>query len=262
LLDQNRDDLVSLQELYDELKTYKSLLTKPEVTQQERRDRENLRERLVRKSGALRQIVVRLVGIQHIAFGGMEFDVWVDALTSDAVLETTALDGLIDNVNQALGRLEREVIVSPASPLMKPKAFIAQGGESRALTKMRDFLDSLGVESLVVEKQSSEDRSVNTNVEHYLKQADCAIVLATKGDIDGQTGEFLPRGNILVEIGRCQERFSGRTIYLLEVGAKFPSNISEKVRERFTQDNMEDAFVKVAKELRAFGIIKTGKPDK
>jgi len=165
---------------------------------------------------------------------------------------------LKDIVHQCSSMVGARVV----GPSMAPKAFIAQGGESSALSKMKDFLDSLGVEPLVVEKQSSEDRSVNTNVEHYLKQADCAIVLATKGDIDGQTGEFLPRGNILVEIGRCQERFRGKTIYLLELGAKFPSNISEKVRERFTQDNMEDAFVKVAKELRAFGIIRTGKPDK
>jgi hypothetical protein len=42
---------------------------------------------------------------------------------------------------------------------------------------------------------------------------------------------------------------------LKEEGCKFPSNITPKVWENFTQDNMENAFIKVAKELKAFGII-------
>ena len=45
----------------------------------------------------------------------------------------------------------------------------------------------------------------------------------------------------------------------MEEGATFPSNIDEKVWEHFTQDNMEKAFIKVANELRASGLIKVVK---
>ncbi len=142
-----------------------------------------------------------------------------------------------------------------------PQAFIAHSGESLALTKLRQFFEALGITPIIAEEQPSEGRSIDEQVKWCLGQCNCALVLATKGDIDSKTGEFIPRGNILIEVGRCQERFSEKTIYLLEEQAKFPSNISEKVWERFTQDNMERAFIKVAKELRAFGIIKTVYPE-
>jgi predicted nucleotide-binding protein len=114
---------------------------------------------------------------------------------------------------------------------------------------------ALGVTPIIVEEQPSEGRSKDKNVEYYLKQCNCAVILATKGDIDGQTGEFIPRGNILNEVGRCQEILPNRMVYLLEEGVKFPTNIDEKVWERFTKESMDKAFIKIAKELRAFGLI-------
>lgn len=141
-----------------------------------------------------------------------------------------------------------------------PKAFIAHGGESPALDKLKKFLEALDVQPLVVEEQASEDRSVGENVDWYSKQADCAIILATKGDIDGKTGGFIPRGNVLMEVGKLQEMFRGRIIYLLQSGTKFPTNVSEKVWGKFSPQSMDGAFTKVARELRAFGILKAVKP--
>lgn len=140
-----------------------------------------------------------------------------------------------------------------------PSVFIAHGGKTAARDKLEDFLTVLGVTPIIVEEQPSQGRSKDKNVEYYLKQCDCAIILATKGDVDGRTGEFIPRGNILIEIGRCQEILPDRMIYLLEEGAKFPTNIDEKVWERFTQESIDKAFIKVAKELRAFGLIRATK---
>lgn len=142
-----------------------------------------------------------------------------------------------------------------------PSAFIAHGGDTQALAKIEEFLRALGVNPIVAEKQPSQGRSVDRNVEWCLDKCDCAVILATKGDVDGHTGEFLPRANVSVEIGRCQERFPDKTIYLLEQETRFPSNISEKVWERFTQDNMERAFLKIARELVAFGLIQVVKAE-
>lgn len=147
----------------------------------------------------------------------------------------------------------------PSTMVEKPKAFIAHGGDSPALAKLKSFLEALGVQPLVVEEQASEGRSVGENVDWYARQADCAIILATKGDIDGKTGSFIPRGNVLMEIGKLQAVFEDRIIYLLQAGTKFPTNISEKVRERFTTQNMDNAFIKIAKELKKFGILKAVK---
>jgi len=145
-----------------------------------------------------------------------------------------------------------EVVVSP-------QIFIAHGGRTAARDKLKDFLVALGVIPMIVEEQPSEGRSKGKNVEYYLKQCDCAVILATRGDIDGRTGEFIPRGNILIEVGRSLELFPDRMIYLLEEEAKFPTNIDEKVWERFSEGCVDKALIKVAKELRAFGLIKAMK---
>ena len=149
----------------------------------------------------------------------------------------------------------------PSTPVgQPPKVFIAHGGDSPALTKLKSFLEALGVEPLIVEEQASEGRSVGENVDWYARQADCAIILAARGDIDGKTGRFIPRGNVLIEIGKSQELFKDRIIYLLQAGTKLPTNINEKVRARFTSQNMDNAFIKIAKELKKFGILRAVKP--
>lgn len=139
-------------------------------------------------------------------------------------------------------------------PRGKSKVFIAHGGGSEALNKLCAFLnDDLGVTPLVVERLPSEGRSVNENVEFYLDEAQAGIVLATADDL--VDGHYQPRGNVNIELGRFQERFPDRVIFLLEQGAAFPSNVSEKVWEPFSHENMERAFRKVVRELRAFGLL-------
>lgn len=139
-----------------------------------------------------------------------------------------------------------------------PRIFIAHGGKTMALDKLCDFIKALNLDPLIAEETPSEGRSVNEQVEWCLNNSDCAIILGTADDKDLKDGKLYPRRNVHIEIGRVQERFPNRVIYLLEEGASFPSNISEKVYERFTQKNMEKAFIKIAKELTKFGIIMTG----
>jgi predicted nucleotide-binding protein len=169
------------------------------------------------------------------------------------VRASAELEAMLSSIEQ-YGIPEKQEDASP------PKAFIAHGGKTAARDKLEDFLVAVGVTPIIVEEQPSQGRSKDKNVEHYLKQCDCAIILATKGDIDGRTGEFIPRGNILIEIGRSQEILPDRIIYLLEEGAKFPTDIDEKVWERFTKESMDKAFTKIAKEFRAFGLIRAIKP--
>jgi len=162
-------------------------------------------------------------------------------------------------IEAILSRIEEYGLPEKQEPPIPPKVFMAHGGKTAARDKLEDFLTALGVTPIIVEKQSSEGRSKDKNVEYYLKQCDCAIILATKGDVDGRTGEFIPRGNILNEVGRCQEIFPNRMVYLLEEGAKFPTNIDEKVWERFSEECVDKALIKVAKELHAFGLTKAMK---
>jgi len=156
------------------------------------------------------------------------------------------------SVEETLGTVEMQEATTSSSP----KAFVAHGGKTKALEKLKNFLNALGIDPLIAEEEPSEDRSVNEQVEWCLNNADCAIILGTADDKDLKNGKLHPRRNVHIEIGRVQERFPDKVVYLLEEEASFPSNISEKIYERFTQENMENAFSKVAKELRAFGIIR------
>jgi len=135
-----------------------------------------------------------------------------------------------------------------------PKAFISHGKDSAALRKLKVFLETLGIEPIIVKIQASLDKTVGDKVEYYLNQADFVIALATADDeVDGK---MQPRQNVSHEIGLAQKTHKGRIIYLLEEGAEFGSNISPKVYERFKQRNMMDAFLSIVRELRAYGMLK------
>lgn len=152
--------------------------------------------------------------------------------------------------------------VSSEEEGVSPKTFIAHGPKLKPLEKLCRFLIALGVQPLVIEEEPSEGRSPDQQVEIYLEQADCAIVFGTADDEELKDGKLYPRRNVCIEIGRFQERFPSRIIYLLEEGASLPSNVSDKIYERFTQESMEEAFVKVVRELKAFGLLKTSRADK
>jgi len=157
------------------------------------------------------------------------------------------------SVEETLGTVEMQ----EATTSSRPKAFIAHGGETKALEKLKSFLDALGIEPLIVEEQAIEGRLTESQVEHYLQQADCGIVLATKGGIiDIENGTQHPRLNVIDELGRLRESLPNKTILLLEREIHLPSNVSGIVHISFPQNSIEKAFTKIAKELAKFGIIR------
>lgn len=266
-----------LETFLTELKSYRRYLDPNRLLMDtQKRYRDSLREKLVGKAGALKSLVIDLTGKEHISRFGMVNNIWDVGLTAHRLSDIcdVALDYCIDAVIEAIGKLKDDInkgvrdeqgnVIEkmPAISTEPPKAFIAHGGDSPALAKLKSFLEALGVQPLVVEEQPSEGRSVAENVDWYSRQADCAVILATKGDVDSKTGGFIPRGNVLIEIGKSQEIFKDRIIYLLQAGAHFPTNVSEKVWGRFTTQCMDDAFIKVAIELYKFGLLKSVKHPK
>ena len=139
-----------------------------------------------------------------------------------------------------------------------PKAFISHGKESVALSKLESFLRELGIEPFIVKDKASLDKDVSDKVNSYLSQAEFVVILAT-GD-DEVEGKLQPRQNVIHEIGLAQKTHSGKIIYFLEETAEFPSNIRPKVYERFTQECMENVFLRVVIELKALGVLRATKP--
>jgi predicted nucleotide-binding protein len=155
--------------------------------------------------------------------------------------------------------------VSPESVFREvpPSVFISHGKESAALRKLKEFIETLGIEPLIIKKRASLDKDVPDKIDLYLSQADFVIILATGDDTvrDKKTGTEIvqPRQNVIHEIGLAQKTHPGRVIYLLEEGASFPSDIKPRVYEPFKQRNMLDAFLGIIRELRAYGILKVTK---
>ena len=266
--------LSELESFYKGLRNYKNRQLKRQqdkFSEAQNRSLNAFRLELQREHGRLDEVISKYGGIGYMSgftrSGGpyMKHEVFSFILVS-LDMDSNQLEGLdlaISLVNKAIGKLKSTPLAATElqdiSVTEPPKAFIAHGGDSPALSKLKNFLEALGIEPIVVEEQPSEGRSVAENVDWYSRQADCAIILATKGDVDSKTGGFIPRGNVLIEIGKSQEIFKDRIIYLLQAGAHLPTNVSEKVWGRFTTQCMDDAFIKVAIELYKFGLLKSVK---
>lgn len=140
-----------------------------------------------------------------------------------------------------------------------PKAFIAHEGETKALGKLEDFLDALGVKHSIAEKEPSDGRQIEGQVASTYEQADFVIILATKGKaINRKTGTPYMGLNVADELGRAREA-KKRIVLLLETGVDPHTNISGIVYERFTPQGMDKAFIKIARELKNWGFIRAGK---
>ncbi|MDP2661212.1 MAG: hypothetical protein Q8R28_10840, partial [Dehalococcoidia bacterium] len=149
---------------------------------------ESLRQELVRQRGVVKGIVLQLTGKSPYAEAfGRTFDVWDLALEQDpsAPLKSWALQQLADATNEAIGILETGRVRPrhESSDEALPKAFIAHGGQTRALERLCGFLRTLGIEPIVVEQRPSEGRSPDQQVQKHVQDADCGIIFATKGGI-------------------------------------------------------------------------------
>jgi len=283
------DLYLELTKFLDDLKKYKTLLLNPESYQlkdvetvkvspwlkeylpvkseDELKDelKEKLREELVRKSGYLKPKIAKLTGKEKLEKWGRVYDIWSTGLASNpsAQVNIDALNFCIDATNEAIGKLEAEgeswgaeKVRTAKARKEPPKVFIAHEGMTRALDKVKSFLDALGIKYLIAEIEPSDGRVVEEQVEWAKEQADFAIVLATKGKVvDKETGKSYMGMNVADELGRAREVFKNRIILLLQKEVEPHTNISGIVYEPFTTQYMENVFKKIVKEIRNWGLI-------
>jgi hypothetical protein len=257
--------IVELKDFYKELKSYKKQLdTEEELSEPQKRYRESLRERLIRKVGTLKTVVIGLTGKEYITRLGQTFDMWEVGLTSHRIsgICNVALDYCIDAANEAIGKLETAPLselepqggVSVKEP---PKAFIAHEGETPALISLKEFLEALGVKYFIAESEASGGKSIEKHVNWVEEQGDFAIILATKGKaLDKQTGRYYMGLNVADELGTARQIYGNHIILLVQKGVQVHTNKREIVYGEFTSTNMQEAFIKIARELRNWGFIK------
>jgi len=229
------------------------------------------------KSGSLGKLVTELTNEKELPIDDTSQNMWNAALRIP-IDKTTWLGAgfCYQVVNRAIGqfiedaragirdrktgkilKLEENLSIRMESP----KAFIAHGGKSGVLDKLREFIQALGINPLIVELMPTQGMSIDDKVKKYMQEADCGIVLATRGGIiDIKTQKQHPRLNVIDELERLRAVFPDKTILLLEKGVDLPSNISGLTYEPFVRQSMDRAFTAIARELTAFGILKAMKP--
>jgi hypothetical protein len=138
-----------------------------------------------------------------------------------------------------------------------PYVFVSHGGQTLTHVHLvRDFLSAIGLGPVVVQEMPNLSLSVNEKVRYYMSLCAGAIVLATVED-ETAAHEQRARPNVENEIGMLQAAPSigSRIVYLKERDVTFASNYSEKVWIPFSKERVQDAFIDILKELRAFGFI-------
>jgi predicted nucleotide-binding protein len=130
--------------------------------------------------------------------------------------------------------------------------FISHGKPSEALKLLIKFIDAIGLNPVVVIDQPNQGMSIDDKVKTQIKRCEAVIILAT-GD-DKVDSSLQPRQNVIHEIGYAEKDLDNRIIYLLEENTILPSNIPQAYT-RFTKNNLTNAFIAIALDLKSFGIL-------
>ena len=241
------------------------------------RAKANLRVFLLDKIGKYRDLITKLTGTDKTTiyeFGKPRtVDMWTMGLREDYDYRSTeALNDATVNLTMAISKLEREIdegyrdeegniIEKPRKIFTEPpKAFIAHEGETTALNKLKGFLDALNIKYLIAEIEPSNGRLVEGQVDWSQGQADFAIILATKGKVvSKKTGKPQIGTNVADELGRARQVFKNRIILLRQTGVEVHTNVSGIIREHFSPQSMDRAFIKIVRELRNWGFLRAEK---
>lgn len=273
------DKVSELEDFYYKLTEYLDILPssrrKTRITEDEKERGARLLEVIVRQVGYLGKLITELTGVGTVDLHGTDYDMWLISLRTDNYsLAANALEVCIQVTNRAIGQLEGDIkngirdkgtglLVTTQSKMITeaPKVFIVHGGKSSVLEKLREFVEALGIKPLIVEMLPSKGMTLADKVKKYQQEADCAIILATRGGIiDTKSGKQHPRLNVIDELSSFWEAFPERVIVLLEKGAQLPSNKSGLTYEAFARQSMDRAFIAIARELTEMKILKAVKP--
>jgi predicted nucleotide-binding protein len=162
-------------------------------------------------------------------------------------------EAYIPEIYKKIASIE-EVMLSTLKTRKGTNVFISHGKHPEVLQMVEEFLESLELNPIIVKDKASEGLSVDDKVEKYIKKSECAIVLFTPDD-ELKDGTFIPRQNIIHEVGLLQREMPEKIIYLKDKNVAVPSNIMPKVYAPFENTNLSDAFIQIIRELKTMELI-------
>lgn len=142
----------------------------------------------------------------------------------------------------------------------KTKVFIVHGHDNGTKQEVARFIESIGLETIILHEQASRSMTIIEKIEHYSAEASFAVVLYTPCDKGrAATDTKVPardraRQNVVFEHGYLMARIGRSNVCALVKGnIETPSDISGVV---YTQlDSSGGWKIELTKELKACGYI-------
>jgi len=140
----------------------------------------------------------------------------------------------------------------------KTKVFIVHGHDNETKEKVARFIESIGLEAIILHEKASSGMTIIEKIEHYSNQSDFAIVLYTPCDKGRGAKETnvhprdRARQNVVFEHGYLMSRLGRKNVCALVKGEiETPNDISGVV---YISLDITDAWkIEVSKELKACG---------
>jgi predicted nucleotide-binding protein len=134
------------------------------------------------------------------------------------------------------------------------KVFISHGKFTTAFSKIESFLRSLGIIPIYDTNSPSEAKTINSHVESLISEADFYIILSTIETAD-KAGKKMPNHNVIIEYDRLIRMELKNIVILVEDGCTMPSMLQDIIYIPFSDQSMDNAFIKICSELRKSNII-------
>lgn len=154
-----------------------------------------------------------------------------------------------------------DVVLQPAQntvPRNKRKVFIVHGRDNEAKLEVSRYIETLGLDAIILHEQASQGMTIIEKIEHYSNDADFAIILYTPCDHGRGVHESnMPpknraRQNVVFEHGYLISKLGRKNVCSLVKGdIETPNDMSGVVYVPL--DNSQGWKIAVAKELLSCG---------
>ncbi|MBT5823820.1 nucleotide-binding protein [Candidatus Peregrinibacteria bacterium] len=156
--------------------------------------------------------------------------------------------------------VEPQVINNTAQP--KSKVFIVHGHDNESKQEVSRFIESLGLDVIILHEQASSGMTIIEKIEHYSKEADFAVVLYTACDhgrgVHEDTDQYRNRArqNVVFEHGYLMAKIGRKHVCALVKGEiETPNDISGVV---YVPLDVSGGWkMEIVKELKACGYTLT-----
>ena len=196
-----------------------------------------------------------------IVMSGMPDTVYQDAYQRGLRTASGILESMVDEVHEYWpADIEHEVepsAIATTSEIVTNRVFVVHGRDEEAKQTTARFLESLGLEPIILQEQASQGNTIIEKFEEHAQSARFAVALCTPDDVGALAGDrenLKPRmrQNVVFELGYFAGAIGrNRVCALMKGNIERPSDYDGVVY--IPLDNNDGWKLSLARELSAAG---------